>query len=281
MQIILLSLFLAMAPAGTDQAVSDHLTIKHDGKTLETVDRSTYAFTFFINESKLNQLMDNLDTKVTRQPEDAKLTDAGEIVSAKPGEGLDRKAFELAFRQFIYNGETAEMEVPLKRNYPRVDSELLSEIKENKIGGYVTQFKKSNQERTHNIKLSAKAIDNQVIFPGETFSFNKTLGERTEKKGYKRAPVIVKGEMAEDIGGGICQTSSTLYNAVDLKGIEIVERYSHSRSVPYVPSGRDATVSWWGPDFSFKNKRSQPVLIRAQAKDGKMEIKVYSSVAAK
>src|SRR5699024_11541629 len=124
------------------------------------------------------------------------------------------------------------------------------------------------------------AIDSHVVFPGETFSFNKIVGKRTEEKGYKRAPVIVKGELAEDIRGGICQTSSTLYNAVDLQGIEIVERYSHSRSVRYVPPGRDPTVSWWGPDFSFKNKLHQPILIRTIAENAEMTINIYSSVDA-
>ncbi len=86
--------------------------------------------------------------------------------------------------------------------------------------------------------MAAEAIDNHVVFPGESFSFNETVGERTKEKGYQRAPVIIEGELAEDIGGGICQVSSTLYNAVDIDGMEIVERYSHSRSVPYVrPDG--------------------------------------------
>src|SRR5699024_8549970 len=102
----------------------------------------------------------------------------------------------------------------------------------------------------------------------ETFSFNNVVGKRTKEKGYKKAPVIVKGELAEDIGGGICQVSSTLFNAVNLQGIEIVERYSHSREVPYVPPGKDATVSWWGPDFVFKNRYSHPVLIRAIVEKG-------------
>src|SRR5690625_7490070 len=107
------------------------------------------------------------------------------------------------------------MELPVKLIYPRVDSELLSEISEQEIGSYVTYFKKNNKERTHNIKLATDAIDSHVVFPGETFSFNKIVGKRTEEKGYKRAPGIVKGELSGDSGGGICQTSATRYGAVD------------------------------------------------------------------
>ncbi|MFP3440966.1 VanW family protein, partial [Pantoea sp. SIMBA_133] len=116
-----------------------------------------------------------------------------------------------------------------------------------------THFRKNNLERTSNIELAAEAINNTVVFPGETFSFNQTVGKRTKERGYLPAPIIVKGELSEGIGGGICQVSSTLFNAVDQAGVQIIERYSHSRSVPYVKPGRDATVSWYGPDFSFRN----------------------------
>ena len=91
------------------------------------------------------------------------------------------------------------------------------------------------------------------------------------------AKIIVRGEFSEGIGGGICQISSTLYNAVDRAGLKIVERYSHSRSVPYVPPGRDATVNWGGPDFSFKNNYNQPILIRAQALPGRVFVSISSS----
>ncbi len=91
------------------------------------------------------------------------------------------------------------------------------------------------------------------------------------------APIIVKGEFSEDIGGGICQVSSTLFNAADNAGLSIVERYSHSRSVPYVPPGRDATVSWYGPDLRFQNKYNQPILIRAKQYGGSIAVALYSS----
>src|SRR5690606_24482567 len=112
------------------------------------------------------------------------------------------------------------------------------------IGQYVTYYNSRNKNRSHNISLAAKSINNYVLFPGEVFSFNKVVGQRTISKGYMRAKVIVRGEFSEGIGGGICQVSSTLYNAADHAGLKIMQRYSHSRSVPYVPPGRDATVNW-------------------------------------
>jgi vancomycin resistance protein YoaR len=154
---------------------------------------------------------------------------------------------------------------------------LLGNIQSKRIGRYITSFNLSNKERTNNIKLATIAINNTVLFPGETFSFNKVVGKRTAGKGYLRAPVIIRGSFSEDIGGGICQVSSTLFNAVDNAGLHIIQRFSHSRKVNYIPPGRDATVSWYGPDFVFKNKYNQPILIQAKTLGNKLIIKIYSS----
>ncbi len=245
--------------------------VEIDQYALENVEK------LFINELKLESLMKYLNEKVYHPPINAKLDRNGQVVSGKPGVTIDRNQFHIGFREAFYNKDIHEFQVPVKPIYPRVDKALLLEISQKQLGSYVTHFKQSNKERTTNIELAAKAIDSHVVFPGELFSFNTVVGERTEEKGYKRAPVIVKGELAEDIGGGICQVSSTLFNAVDLKGIEIVERYAHSKNVPYVPPGKDATVSWWGPDFSFKNKYNQPLLLRANVLDEKLVVRVYSS----
>lgn len=275
-----LSLFLY---ANQIEPAPYELTVTNEEKIIEEVELDQYDLSyldsFFIDQAKLNILSDQLDEKIRKPPKNAKLNKQGEIVEEKPGVTLDRYKFAQRFQESFYYGEPTSIEIPMKHTFPRVDSELLAEIKEQEIGHYVTQFKESNKERSHNIDLAAKAINNHVVFPREKFSFNKIVGERTKEKGYERAPVIVKGELAEDIGGGICQVSSTLYNAVDLKGIQIVERYSHSRSVPYVPPGRDATVSWWGPDFSFKNMYNHPVLIRAKSSNGQMDIRIFSSNA--
>jgi vancomycin resistance protein YoaR len=253
--------------------------------TIDKLEIEQYALPYtghlFIDHSKLQFLIKTLKDRVYQAPENAVLDDRGEIIQGKSGVALDTDQFLTAFQKIFYEHKDQKLHVPTIPVYPKVDSELLANISVQELGTYVTYFKKSNEERTHNISLAAEAINNYVLFPKETFSFNKVVGERTKEKGYKRAPVIVKGELAEDIGGGICQVSSTLFNAVDLRGIQIVERYAHSRSVPYVPPNRDATVSWWGPDFVFKNMYSEPILIRAQSKNGKMVVKIYSSESAR
>lgn len=273
-----MSLFLFIIPFKDPM---NELTIMDNDVTIATIDREDYMFDFietpFVNDKKLMELAKKINDEIYEQPMNARIDNHGKIIEGQAGLMLDQLEFYRLFYQYFYEKHPTKFTVPKINIYPRVNSELLSIIKEKKLGNYVTHYKESNLERSHNIHLSTEAINNHVVFPGEKFSFNEVVGERTEEKGYKKAPVIVKGEFSEDIGGGICQVSSTLYNAVDLEGIEIVERYSHSRSVPYVPPGKDATVSWWGPDFVFQNHYNQPILIRAFAKNGVLSIELYSA----
>lgn len=276
MIIMLIHMFLA--PIETFE--SDINLIKED-TVLEIIAREDFSLDYldppFINQRRVNELLEKLNGLIYEQPINAKMNEQEEIVKEKSGIKLDHKKFIDRFYQTFFNERSDKIEIPVESVLPRVSSELLAEIKVRKIGEYTTFFNEGNQERSHNIDLSTEAINNYVVFPGETFSFNKVVGERTEEKGYKKAPVIVKGELSEGIGGGICQVSSTLYNAVSLRGIQIVERYSHSRSVPYVPPGRDATVSFWGPDFAFINKYQSPILIRATSDHGTMKISIHAS----
>ncbi|WP_051359333.1 VanW family protein [Paucisalibacillus globulus] len=277
---MLIFLLIFIFIANSTLAVENQLILSDDGIN-ETIIRSDFTYQYvdkmFIDREKLTLLLERLEEQVYQEPVNATLDDSWTIVPEKVGQTLDRQNFIRFFYEFFYSDVSFEMKLPKKNVYPKVDTELLSEISSKEIGNYLTYYRASNKERSHNIALAAEAINNYVIFPGETFSFNGVVGQRTAEKGYKKAPVIVKGELSEDIGGGICQVSSTLFNAVSLKGIEILERYSHSRSVPYVPPGKDATVSWWGPDFVFKNEYSHPILIRAKAKDGKMAVRVFTS----
>jgi len=259
----------------------DSLTLTQQGETIAIVNRKNFTLpipgTPMIDDKKYNQFIDKLDQQIYSEPINAKINDQGKILPGQVGYRLYRKEFKDRFYSYFFGNGPSKVEVPELDIYPKVDSELLAHIRTQQIGHYVTFFNSSNQSRSHNISLAAKAIDNHVVFPNEIFSFNKVVGMRSEEKGYKRAPIIVKGELAEGVGGGICQVSSTLFNAVDRAGLQIIERYSHSRHVSYVPSGRDATVSWYGPDFRFQNKYNQPILIRAKQYGGSMVITIYSS----
>jgi vancomycin resistance protein YoaR len=221
--------------------------------------------------------MNQLEKRVYVKPINASFNPQGKLISEKAGQRLDREEFIHQFYEYYFQQRETVLDIPLIPIYPKVDSELLSSIQSKQISNYITYFNSHNKERTHNIQLAANAINGQVVLPGETFSFNKAVGKRTSEKGYMKAPVIVKGELSEGIGGGICQVSSTLFNAVDRVGVNIVERFSHSRRVPYVPPKRDATVSWYGPDFVFKNPHSQPILIRANVYGGQLIVRIFSS----
>ncbi|MFD1021076.1 VanW family protein [Thalassobacillus hwangdonensis] len=274
--IVTLSLLLTQAfiPEGD-------VTLIHKGEEIERFKRSDFELAPlgepFLDPSKIQLLMKEVDEEITKHPVNAKIAKSGEIIPGSDGYKLYKKKFEEKFYRSLFSGGTEKVKVPKLPVAPRVDSELLANIRTKQIGHYITYFNSNNKERTHNIQLASDAIDGHVVFPGEVFSFNKVVGKRTKQKGYKNAPVIVRGEVTEGIGGGICQVSSTLFNSIDNAGITILERYSHSKRVPYVPPGRDATVSWYGPDFTFKNQYNQPLLIRSNVYGGQLSITIFSS----
>ena len=172
-----------------------------------------------------------------------------------------------------------ELDIPLEITNPNVTDEAVKLIDEVVIGSYKTSFNPGVTGRTENISLSANAINQIVLGPGDRFYFNLVVGERTTARGYQKAMEIVDKEFVEGIGGGICQTSSTLFNAVDHAGLEIIEHHSHSRSIGYVPAGRDATVSWNGPDFKFINSKDYPVMIKTfvNKASGTIEVQVTAA----
>ena len=135
----------------------------------------------------------------------------------------------------------------------------------------------SNANRNTNLRLACEALNGLVLNPGETFSYNDALGQRTAAKGYKPAPAYVGQELVDDIGGGICQVSSTLYYAALVADMEIVSRTNHGFVSSYIPYGMDATVSWGGPDFKFRNSSNYPVKIEAYVADGYVHVAILGT----
>lgn len=259
----------------------DNFLITRDEQPFAIVNRTDFSLPLpalpLMDSKKFNEFLDQLDKNVSKQPKNATIDKHGNILPEQVGYRLYRQIFTEKFYSYYFENGPSKLEIPLLTIYPKVDSELLGNIRSKLIGKYVTSFNSNNKKRTNNINLAAAAINNYVLFPGEKFSFNQVVGKRTAGKGYLPAPVIIRGEFSEDIGGGICQVSTTLFNAVDNAGLQIIQRFSHSRKVPYIPPGRDATVSWYGPDFVFKNKYNQPILIQAKTLGNKLIVKVYSS----
>ena len=145
---------------------------------------------------------------------------------------------------------------------PEVSAEeLRKKLFRDEMGSWTSYFSGSNVPRSQNVRLSASRINGVTLMPGESFSYDKTIGSRTAANGYKTATVYVGNTMEDGIGGGICQTSSTLYSAVLYANLEIVSRTSHSLPVSYMPAGQDATIAEGYIDFVFKNNTDYPVKI--------------------
>ena len=142
------------------------------------------------------------------------------------------------------------------------------------IGSFTTKTT-ANEVRNKNVRLAAAAVNGTVLRPGEEFSFNGTVGERTEAKGYGPAGAYNNGEVVQEIGGGVCQVSSTLFNAVYRAGLTTTYRRSHTFEPSYVTPGCDATVSWGGPDYKFVNNSSHAIGIRASYYNRECSVSIY------
>ena len=174
------------------------------------------------------------------------------------------------------NGETVN--IPLTVTQPKYTAEQLDKMLfADKLGSQTTGYSSSTANRATNVELSAKKINGYILNPGETFSYNTVVGKRTAEAGFKSASAYSGGQVVQSIGGGICQTSSTLYCAVLYANLEIVARSEHGFAVSYVPWGMDATVSWGGPEFKFKNNREFPVKIVTKCKNRQLTVEIWGT----
>ncbi|MBR2822415.1 MAG: VanW family protein [Clostridia bacterium] len=223
------------------EGISSYVNRDPVNSTVATFDFSTLAFTFTEDVPGAKLSAEEIFRKV------AGMLDAGDLHG------------------------TAVM-VPEKRIADVTKTELMNSF--GLISSYTTKTT-SDQNRNTNIRLSAEAINGTTVLPGETFSFNGATGERSAEKGYKPAAAIARGESIEEVGGGVCQTSSTLFNAVARADLEIVDRSPHAWPSSYIEKGFDATVNWPGLDFKFKNNSDWPVFILAEYQKQKVTVRIY------
>lgn len=147
---------------------------------------------------------------------------------------------------------------------------------EKEIASYSTKIYTKESDRQNNITKACSTLNNTLVEKGKTFSFTKTLGKTSTSKGYEKADVFVDGEIEHALGGGICQVSSTLYNAVNsVSNLDVTERHSHSNDVPYVKKGKDAAVAYGSYDFKFVNNTNHTIKIKASNTKDKVTIKLY------
>lgn len=171
----------------------------------------------------------------------------------------------------------ATIKIPLILKEPAVTTEQLQNLIFRDILSEKATFVAGTSNRVHNVKLAAEAMNGTILNPGDVFSYNETLGERTPEKGYREAGAYVGGKVVQEVGGGICQGSSTLYFCVLYADLEVVDRSRHMFTVSYLPLGHDATVNWGTVDFKFKNDTDYPIKIEAIIKDGYLNVKLHGT----
>ena len=184
----------------------------------------------------------------------------------------------LSFGDGLFDG--SEATVLLTSTEPKITNADLSPLGTLR-SAYFTNYASSSSNRKSNLALAASKLDGHLLKPGEVFSYNNRVGPRTESRGWKTAHQFQDGQIVDGIGGGVCQSSSTLYNAVLMGGLKIVERHNHSLPVAYLSPARDASVSYGHLDFKFANNTDGPLYITAAADGKKFHIRLYGPLATR
>ncbi|MCK8816469.1 VanW family protein [Natroniella sulfidigena] len=262
--IIILVVILLLSLLGELDKVRRVIWGVEDGVSYYQYDLSGYL------SHEVEELLLEHSQELILYPVDATLDqESGEIIPEAFGQILDITATK---GKIVEAEEGEYLESVLERIEPYIRKEQLEKITK-EIGVYTTRATGS-ESRRENIKLATESINNQLILSGEVFSFNEIVGPRTKERGFKEAPQIVNGRLVPGVGGGICQVSSTLYNALKQDKLEIIERHTHSKDVSYVPEGKDATVAWDYFDFKFKNNFKQPIIIKASSGGGYVTVRI-------
>lgn len=220
-------------------------------------------------------------TEGLAKPQDARLViddrDQITIIPSKTGMVIDLDV-SLEELKLFKQPFGRELELQFREEQPKISTADIQAMGINGIiSSFTTNFSASNYNRSYNIALAAGSLNNSLIKPGEEFSFNKKVGPRTAERGYREAMIIVSNAFVPGLGGGVCQVSTTLYNAVLLAGLEIVERSGHSLAVSYVPLGRDATVSYGSQDFKFRNNLESPIYLKTSVGNGTLTMKIFGN----
>lgn len=169
-----------------------------------------------------------------------------------------------------------EIEIKIVKDIPKVKVEDLNDLLfKDVLAEYTTTYDQSYTARVTNLQVASNNMNGTILYPGDEFSYNEVVGERTEARGFKKAHIFSGGKVVDGLGGGICQVSSTLYNAVLLADLEVTSRTAHMMHTGYVKPSFDATVVYGSIDFKFKNNRETPIKIESTVKNGKATVKIY------
>ena len=271
-----------------DEAVNRAINIGRDDKFLNNI-RTKINLTLGksikskvdteYDKVKLNEYINNLSKEIDIKPIDSSINVENSnfnITKEVYGINLNKEELLKKIDQNIKNKNFEDINITTSIINPKYTYKKLSGIN-TLLGEYETKFNLKNINRVSNIKLAINKINSVLIDSNEQFSFNNIIGKRNIEHGFKNAPIIVNGEVQLGMGGGICQVSSTIYNAALYSGLEIVQARNHSMPSSYIDKGRDATVSYGNVDLVFKNNYKTPILIKNEVKENKIITKIYGS----
>ena len=228
--------------------------------------------------SEVENKIDEISKTINKSPVDAKIERKnGNFIVTKEVSGteIDKEVLKYNISTAINNFNSISIDIEVRATEPKITKEDLDSIRD-LIGESVTAFNTGDRGRTENIKIASDDINNTVLMPGEEFSFNDTTGPRDAKSGYKEASVIMDGEFVTGMGGGVCQVSTTLYQAALRSDMEITSRQNHGLPISYVPMGQDATVAYGYIDLKFRNNKEYPVYMESFVRGGELYMRLYS-----
>jgi vancomycin resistance protein YoaR len=234
-----------------------------------------------IDSSEKNAFMSALARQLSRPAKNATFAISGRsvhVVPARPGTALDRERTAKAIMRAALSRRHRIAGLVLDATQPARSTEQARSMGvTGLVGSYETSFT-GTANRIHNVELVAKLIDDKLIAPGATFSFNQTTGERSAQKGFLTAPQIVNGQLVDALGGGVCQVSTTVFNAAYEAGLDITARTNHALYISHYPLGRDATVSWPSPDLKFRNDTDHWLWLRTFSSSDALLVAIYGTL---
>ncbi|MDF2591563.1 MAG: VanW family protein [Clostridia bacterium] len=267
------------------EAVDKAYKVGHTGDFLvqltETIQSKMKAQNFELestyNDTPIDSLISKISKEIDQEVVDATIKYIGtgfQITEEKIGRKLNQENASSMIAEQLNKVDVAVLDLPVDIVAPIVKKSDLAVIQD-KLGEFSTKFNAADVDRSTNIKVATNSTNNVLVRPGEVYSVNEILGPRLAKFGYKDAKVIINNELVPGIGGGVCQVSSTLYNAVLLSNLKIIERQNHSLTLSYVGLGRDATISGDYIDFKFMNNTDYPIYIYGEVKGSWVKFIVF------
>jgi vancomycin resistance protein YoaR len=262
-------------------AIGGWLAFRSTGDPTSSVSTSATVLECYLDSAEVSSTVVPLIKDVGKLAKDATFSVSSgkvSIVPSQDGLGLDAEELSASLIQTLTGSGERTVALPMKRVEPTLTTEKAKALGiTERLSTFTTTYSSSNKPRVNNIHLLADALDGTLVAPGEVFSFNETIGQRTAEKGYQEANAIVNGKLVPQLGGGICQIGSTIFNTIFFSGLEVVERHNHSIYISHYPKGRDATVSWGGPDFRFRNDTDTWVLVATAYTNTSVTVSLYGT----